>query len=159
MLVMHETELAYLAGLLDGEGTVAAIRRKRRIKDHPEKHGDVYVLTVSIYNTHEPTVRWVHGQLAGSLIETHRERYRSIWRWQCQQTAARDVLVTLLPYLRIKNQQARVAIELWSLIDEYRASIKGLSNLARRLPEVEHERRGVLVAKLSRLNRRGVFDP
>src|SRR5262245_58589561 len=99
---MDHMTRAYLAGLLDGEGTISAARRSRRKRSV----GGIYVLTVAIYNVHEPTMRYVHSLLGGSLIKTHRERYRPLWRWQIQQGAARDVLRDLLPFLRIKQEQA-----------------------------------------------------
>lgn len=148
---MTRDDLIYIAALLDGEGWISAARRRRKDR----QQGGMYVLTVGIVNTHEPTIRYLHGLLGGSLIRTHKERMRVLWRWQVQQGIARDFLRHVLPFMRIKREQALLAIELWALVDQYKEEIKHSCNLGRVLPEQERIRRDRVVACISHLNRYG----
>jgi hypothetical protein len=142
-------DLIYLGAFLDGEGWICATRRRRTNRSGTALQ---YVLTVGIVNTHEPTIRYVHSLLGGSVFCTHHERLRPLWRWQVQQGRARDVLRQLSPFLRIKTEQARLAIELWRIVDEYKASIEHVNNCGRVLPLFEQERRDGLVTKIKALN-------
>jgi len=108
--VLTTEELAYIAGLFDGEGTV----------------------TINVYNAKRPTgtviVRYLQVSLSStdpSIIEYLKETfgYGSIfpvkeksnskpqWRWLTVSWAAVDVLSRLMPYLRIKKEHAIVGID------------------------------------------------
>lgn len=92
---------AYMAGLLDGEGTIYIERAKKR------------VVHVAIYNTHEPTMQWLASWGGSCTIRTRNGALgsRPIWIWQ---VAARQdcvhVLQALRPFLRIKAERADRAL-------------------------------------------------
>ena len=90
--------LAYIAGILDGEGCIT------RANDHP---------IVQVGMTDEPVVRWL-AQIGGTLrVEDgpNRGNRKPLYRWRL--LAASDVegfLRAVFPWLRVKRQQAENAI-------------------------------------------------
>lgn len=147
---MRLTEKYYIAGLFDGEGWVSASRRTR----HHRRVGISYVMTVGIVNTHEATIRYLHSHLGGTILRTHKERNKPLWRWQLQQGKARDFLKWIAPCLVIKQAQARLGIQLWGIVDSYKVQIKRISNTGRVLPEREVEARDSVIRQLRIVNGR-----
>ena len=101
------SDIAYLAGLLDGEGSICILKRKN-------SSGNLqYWLEVSIGNTHRGVLDWVH-QTFGGHISDNAERYtprnHQTWRWRVSSEKACQILEMLLPFLHIKKQQATLAI-------------------------------------------------
>src|SRR4051794_20740972 len=56
-----EADLGYIAGLVDGEGSITIIRRKSNNK-----------VCVSIVNTHRPVLEWLVETVGGCLTGKHR---------------------------------------------------------------------------------------
>lgn len=107
-LPTESTELAYLAGIIDGEGSISTLKKQRH---SASRTGRRWVVTVA--NTHEPLLQWllsfggaIHSNGPSSLSK------RPCWRWQV--VAMRDslaLLESIRPYLRIKAEKADQAIE------------------------------------------------
>jgi hypothetical protein len=98
-------DLAYFAGFFDGEGCVAAYRKK-------------YV--VSLTNTDVRPLKQVQA-LWGGAISTQVDRpgaVRDIWRWQIYGQKSRPFLEAIRPYVRLKGEQ----------IDAYLAILTVLPN-------------------------------
>lgn len=112
---MKETDIAYLAGIIDGEGSITINRNTKytngRVSLRPK-------VTVSM--THEPTIAhiWSIGNASGNhWIDRRRtgvNHYVAEWRYQ---DAAR-ILRELMPYLITKREQAKLMIELCELREE-----------------------------------------
>lgn len=109
---MKRTDLAYLAGILDGEGSIQIRKRK----DRGMRRGFCYQLSISIANTNEWLVNWIHFNFEGgiyrkpSLLPHHKQAYL----WQATSKQAEVVLKLLLPYLRLKKPQAEIALQFQS---------------------------------------------
>jgi hypothetical protein len=100
---MKKTQIAYLAGLFDGEGYVGIVKK------HPKaRHNPSHVLQVEISNTHKPTIDFVNRRFSGCVYKfkpTMRTR-KICWDWRGTNRNAIKFLETVLPYLRIKRSQA-----------------------------------------------------
>jgi hypothetical protein len=105
---MSETEKAYLAGFVDGEGCICITKHynKKRTRS------PIYHLDLSISSTNLEIVEYIANMTgAGSIHigvkenEDHRAGY--IWVVGCNK--AIDVLNEIYPYLRIKKTQAEIA--------------------------------------------------
>lgn len=118
MKLMTETEKAYWAGFLDGEGCI-------RIKiNQPQKprHNAQYFLQVSITNTNPVNNDKLRN--LGAYIQRHiprngkwRPRYQAFF--QCEK--AKEFLQQVYPYLRLKREEAYLAIQFQELIErQYR---------------------------------------
>lgn len=94
---------AYVAGLIDGEGTILIYRV-----------GDYYQLSVRVTNTDIGTLERMKS-LFGGDIGTKKElvskRTRPCWTWQIQGPKAAELLVELFPYFIIKRAQVQLALE------------------------------------------------
>lgn len=106
---MSDTEAAYIAGFVDGEGTICLHRQKAA--------GSVnfsYRVTFSITNTNRALLEWIRITLQAGLISTQ-ARKNAAWK-TCYQLCFRvheqqRVIEQLLPYLRLKKAQAELILE------------------------------------------------
>jgi len=98
---MSEIELAYAAGLFDGEGCVSInkVRQKQYVRDG-------YQLRCSISITHEPTSFWFQERFGGSHKLIARKNARNYWQWVLVARKARTFLEAVEPYLVIKKEVA-----------------------------------------------------
>ena len=100
---MKKTDLAYVAGIIDGEGCIGIYKTKYR-----------YYLTVAVHMTDEWMVTWLASLFSGSKnTYTHyrkRSNCKPEWAWQIQGKRALVFLELILPYLKLKRPQAEIAI-------------------------------------------------
>jgi hypothetical protein len=136
-----EPDLAYLAGILDGEGciTLCQVGRSR------------YSTQIFIANTDERLVHWVHSRFGGSIALRRKpkdSRHKPLWMWLLSGPSVEPFLTAVLPYLVLKHEQA-------SLLLEYRKTVTaiGTNNLT---PTHIVENRERMKSRLSVLNRRGI---
>jgi hypothetical protein len=104
---LSETEKAYIAGIVDGEGSIAIS------KSQTKKYKYVYhILTISVSNTNKIVIDWLREKLGGSVhsyrCKAHR---RDCFSWQTSAARAKKVLEQILPYLIIKKEASELAIE------------------------------------------------
>ncbi len=100
-------QYAYLAGLIDGEGSVEA-----QTERHPHGANPRFVIRISfVFATEEPTVtvaNWL-GLVARSYA-SREARHSGRWRLHVPRTIALHVLARCLPYLILKRRQAELVI-------------------------------------------------
>ena len=109
-------QAGYLAGLLDGEGSIIALKRV---------DGSVKSYRLQIVNTHQGVLGWcvhvtgigvVHHQTTPKFsLDTKRPNahltYKPCFAWAVYGVKAASVLRRILPYLHIKRDRAEVALE------------------------------------------------
>jgi len=101
---MDEKTLAYIAGIIDGEGCIT-------ILEYGAKQRRNWRLTVSVVNTSEWLVQWLMLQGFGKVYEIGKtKREKRIWQWRVDGRKAGEFLTLILPYLMIKKSQADVAL-------------------------------------------------
>jgi len=99
-----ETEKAWLAGFLDGEGTIYIASTKRERS-----------LFLRIRNTHLPTLNRIKEIFRVGYIGPHsggqtRLGKKQVYEWYVNDNQARKVLEAVFPYLVTKKAQAEVGI-------------------------------------------------
>lgn len=102
---MTDTELAYAAGLFDGEGCVGI-----------EEHHGFTVLAQIAMTTPKPLL-WMQSKFGGQfrkhnakhLAETNR---KDQWYWRIVTKQARKFLADIRPWLQVKDQQADLILSL-----------------------------------------------
>ena len=106
---MKKTDLAYTAGIIDGEGCIL-ISKARRQKS---RSGYVYGLTVSVNSTDEWLCQWLKFSFGGSITlkKHYRENESLLWIWAVRSNQAVAFLKLVLPYLYLKKPQAELAIK------------------------------------------------
>jgi hypothetical protein len=144
---ISEAEIAYFAGIIDGEGTITISRAARKDTKHKLP---AYIPHMKVCNTDKALIDWIQKTFGGCLnnVRQSNDKWSTLYylRWNC--TKARTVLEMLLPYLRVKRLQALLVLEFVKRMNEdnYRGII---------LPPEEHQIRALLHSLVSRLNLRG----
>ncbi|MBF0484500.1 MAG: LAGLIDADG family homing endonuclease [Candidatus Omnitrophica bacterium] len=98
---MIEVEKAYIAGIIDGEGTVSLNRRRKN---------ETHTPNVSIANNNLVMLQWIQSK-AGGLICSKKKRlahHNNSYAWSVRQDRAIDFLNEIKKYLIIKKQQAEL---------------------------------------------------
>lgn len=100
--------LAYMAGIIDGEGCIT-ISFRDGIKNNPSGK---WTPMIQVNMCAESIVRLFH-QRYGAVLSTHvRNRQRRVWCWSATNMQAIRPIAELLPFLRLKRRQGEVAIQL-----------------------------------------------
>ena len=106
---MTDLELAYLAGLIDGEGCIGANAPRRHVR-------------LGIVMSDKLAMSWIAEKLGKTLCVQRRSRYykckvtyRDLYSVNVVSQQAATLLRLLLPFLRTKRKQALVAIRLAEL--------------------------------------------
>ena len=115
---LSRLDAAYLAGLVDGEGSIfIASRREQR-----------NTWRLSISNTYRPVLAWCQETCGvGSLISSPRRnvKHKDSWWWQCYSWNAAQVVQQLLPFLIIKRDRAeQMLTEMGDIKNRRRAALK-----------------------------------
>ena len=142
-----DTELAYIAGFLDGEGCITLVPRKKR-----GVHNG-YFSRVFISNTNESILRWVEFKLGGYVNvrkHTNPHKHKRGYQWYISEALCESFLLLVRPYLRIKGEQA-------DLLLEYRKTVRESKHYPDRLGMDANtvKRRNELYQQMRRLNKKG----
>lgn len=105
---MTEAELGYLAGIIDGEGSI-----------YFNLNGSVCQPRVSVDNTHEGLIDYLHRLVPTSNTKASTENYASkkvgnkvAYRWGVSgKVDVKTLLELVLPYLVAKKDQAEIALQ------------------------------------------------
>ena len=146
---MDTHELAYIAGLVDGEGYIGLASA------HGVLAGDYCSPQVMVGMTDEPIILWLHSKFPCNYrrkkpvkLETHKPCH--MLQWRC--TTAIEFLAAILPYLRVKRRQAELVIEMGRLP---LSNERGRFCYQNPLPDSVRAERCRLFKLVKDLNRRG----
>lgn len=158
-----DTELAWQAGIIDGEGCLTMAKQIRRGRPSP-----AFRVHVTVANTDtrllDPFVRCWGGRLY-QIHEQRRDRLGKKWAdafvWHCPETSLRTFLTAMLPHLRGKARQAELLlnfIEHKKSFPRYKGSQIG-SGRGGSLPlgDAEIAYRESVWKQVRILNKKGVF--
>ena len=115
------TDIAYIAGLFDGEGSIYYARRPEKKKKHTGKGYRTTVsqrISMEITMTDESVIRWVHEVLGcGTVNKKPRKglrkdgtKYLMQYKWRCTFRDAYYVCVLLFPYAHTKLEKIQKII-------------------------------------------------
>ncbi len=109
---MKSTDIAYIAGIVDGEGYVGIKRSKPYRSQGRTTPG--YHARIQIRMVDEPAIAFLASSLGGSYYKEDAKvkRGRPLFCYQASDAKAAEILRTLLPYLRVKKRQAKKVLEL-----------------------------------------------
>lgn len=136
---LRQDELAYIAGIFDGEGC---------LKLNVKKSGEA-TIRVEVTNTCESLIQYLHNRVGlGSVyVKPATSRWRQTFWWIVCSREAVAVLRQVRPWLRVKAAQADVII---TYAEEERARIAATG---RHLTQDIRDKRRDVSAKLSLLKR------
>ena len=101
-------DIAYFAGLLDGEGCV-------RIGRFKNSNGEIrYRAQIQIGMTDKSPIQWLKDTFGGGLYtdrKLNQPKSKPCYVWQVDAQDGKDILKQALPYLKVKYRQANNVIE------------------------------------------------
>lgn len=139
-LPLSAEESSYMAGFWDGEGSIMLIGR-------PPAHS--FGLRVTATNTCHDVLAWIRDKCNIGTVQAKPRmaaHHKQGWTWQIHGEGAETFLQQLLPYLRVKREQARLALA-------FQARLRDPSMKADRVWQEEWRQ------QMKALNARGVLNP
>lgn len=140
-----QTQLAYLAGILDGEGSIYIQSRNRNNSIN-------YFPRFQIVNTNKELLDWVKEIFGGIVYEKPRKHLNPNWRMQYEWFSTREqidqILPLIIPFLIIKKKHAEVMLE-------FRKTF--LNKKSFKISKEINEFRKDCLTQLKALNKRGNF--
>jgi hypothetical protein len=107
---LSDTEAAYAAGILDGEGSIYFSRNRTSRWPSP---------IVSVASTDRELLEWLPARLGGSIVQkrTYQPQHALSYDWKLTDRRALEFLKIVRPYLVIKRKMVRCDL----LLAEYLA--------------------------------------
>ncbi len=99
-----EAELAYAAGIIDGEGCLAICKGQNRLKRGRTKPN--FTALVGVGMTDAVVPRWLQVRWGGHIMTTKKPGCRTMYSWRVYSTACERFLEDIKGYLLIKREQA-----------------------------------------------------
>jgi len=123
---MKDTDVAYIAGLFDGEGSIDF---KRRYENRKGKKGKRYLtnamnITMRIEMTHESILRWIKEKLeVGTVRKRNRSpsvksHWKDRWTYTLRYRQAYYVCCLIWPYAHVKMAKIQKIIDHYSEKDK-----------------------------------------
>lgn len=141
-----DVQIAYLAGLIDGEGCFYI----GHVKQGKYGNGLQWHNMLKITSCDECLIVWLENTFGGSKDSRYRwtskkKFTRPVYNWQATGAMLDFILPKVLPYLIIKKQHCKIMLE-------YRKTSKNIGS--KRLPPEITERRLELLSQIRKLNSR-----
>ena len=111
----EETQIAYIAGLFDGEGSVDYARRWEK----KQRHSKAYLfrrITCEIGMTDYPVLEWLHETLGYGSLRPRKspEGYKPQWRWRCSFRDSYKFAKQMLPHAIVKYKKLKQIVDHYS---------------------------------------------
>ncbi len=105
-LRMNKVQLAYAAGIMDGEGNIGIVKRQW------SKRNDKYHLQVRVTMCDREIPEWFQSHFGGGLSIRKRTNlnHRPVYTWQISHRSCIPMLKAILPYLICKKPQVELGI-------------------------------------------------
>jgi cytochrome c-type biogenesis protein CcmH/NrfF len=126
-----KNDLAYLAGIIDGEGSIEC------------RLGRSATIQLVVGNTDRRLIDWLVSEFGGRVYAQKRKGVKTLYSWRIPIRRERVLMEAVAPYLKLKREQLEVAFAL--------ASLSIVRGRGRRVPEENTRQREALVVELRRL--------
>ncbi len=140
ILPIDSKTAAYIAGLVDGEGSIMLVTKKNS-----------YLLSLTITNSFRPVLDWVDSVTGLGVIRTKKRysnKHKVSYFFQSYSYSAAAIIRLIQPYLIIKTEQANLGLAAFehkidttdeSLEIDIRNKMKFLNRRGVRQPFINHE--------------------
>jgi len=107
---MKETEKAYIAGLVDGEGCISICRRKKKQRNNSNWY---YEPQVAVTNTDRRLLDFLIDLYGGwiAIVKGKKDNHKTGYHWKITGDNMRTLLKDILPYLKSKEKQAKILLQ------------------------------------------------
>lgn len=107
MKEVTETQLAYFAGVFDGEGSITIVRIDRAGKYGRPNATPIYNLRCSVGMQNLSLIKLFYDIFGGSI----HYRHQSVYRWIILTNEAESFLRKIQPYIIVKRRQVELALD------------------------------------------------
>ena len=111
------TQVAYIAGLFDGEGSVDYAQRwQKKRKDRPSKYF-CFRITCEIGMTDYEVLHWLHETLGYGTFRPRKSDTKNFptakpqWRWRCSFRDAYKFAKQMLPHAKVKYEKLKQIVD------------------------------------------------
>jgi len=137
-------QLAYMAGIIDGEGSIGIEKQKANGKQR--KH-DYYCLRLRVYNTNFELITWLLNNFGGNYFKNTKYKGRKqCYSWTLFGDNLLQVITACEPYFIVKKN-------LIEIVMEFRKTVIGKTNW--NIPKDIQEYRHALFLKAKAINKIG----
>lgn len=128
---IDDKKLYYLAGIIDGEGTIGI----RRQDSYTGRY--IYSHHIAIKNSDVRLIHWLVDNFGGTFPKPHTEKdnYKDTYNWQLSSSSSYKLLKKVGCYLLLKREQADLAIELYEKVSSRFGKTKPLFGWRKELAE------------------------
>jgi len=115
MLQPTNLDLAYLAGMIDADGYISIQRSVHKPRAPGASPRHYHAPKIGIAGTHRAPHDFA-AQFWGGVVSTHHpknDNHKIQFQWSRCGAIAADMILVVMPFLKIKQQQAQLALELW----------------------------------------------
>tara|TARA_Y100001951_G_C11106399_1_gene164981 strand:+ start:39 stop:467 length:429 start_codon:yes stop_codon:yes gene_type:complete len=125
---MNELDIAYIAGLFDGEGCVQYkqyIETKKKHKGPGTRKTKTWRINLEMSMTDELVVKWVHQILGVGTVNVNiknkspssKPHWKKQWRWRCTHRDALYVAKLLWPHAQVKLHKLEQILDHYEIED------------------------------------------
>lgn len=109
-LFISDEFIEWLAGFMDGDGTMTLYEYQNKREDKVYPTFDSFI---SVYNVHPQAIKYVHRHIPATItsFQTKSSTKNRLWKWVCRQKETEFVCKSLLPYLKLKKINAALILE------------------------------------------------
>ena len=104
---MSPVEIAYIAGLFDGEGNIMCKQYMRK-KSNNKKAYLIWYIRAEVAMAEEETIKWLHETLGMGWVAPKRyhckPKWKPQWRWCCGYRDCLKFAKLIIPYARVKRK-------------------------------------------------------
>jgi len=105
--VIDIMKIAWAAGFTDGEGYIGLTRCFDKKRGYY-----TYRVQFEVAQVHEAPIRLLHSMFSGvGKVRYYTNNHRGYWTWRVFGQDAIEVITLLMPYLIVKQEQARLILE------------------------------------------------
>jgi hypothetical protein len=148
---MRDTDIAYIAGFVDGEGWVGVSRSKHNKYSRPS-----YSPLIRVTKTKRGILEWIQETLGcgfvckGKRVKTENDRWKDSFMWTIGSRNIVRVTGLLMPYIQLKKRQLEIVTQIAKINLSLQKSPTG-----RRNPQPTERELARLWGELGKLNKRG----
>lgn len=115
------TQIAYLAGIIDGEGSIYI----GNFSSNPKTGTEYYQTNIEVTNTDENLINWLLENIGGrkskyTQKQTPKNSRRDVYKWIVSGDLLTHLCLLLLPYVIIKKRQCEIMIEMRKTFEKTR---------------------------------------
>ena len=107
--MLNEIEKSYIAGIIDGEGSVGVRKIVKSILPR-----------VQVGNTNFKLIKFLNDKCGGSIysVKPKYKRWKSSWIWSLTGDKAIEFLIQIKSYLLLKKEQSDLVINSYGLLEK-----------------------------------------